>query len=126
MNYMLSIGDLLIRPKCLGFVEHEGVFVGSNSVITNTPDKGEHLSTIQEFAAGQPVRVQRTGANPNEIIARAKAILAKPRKYDPAIRNCQHTAAEVITGAAKSRQVMTVLLVVVCVAVVYVVGRSRR
>src|ERR1041385_5727809 len=117
MNQLFNfgVGDLLIRTKAVGmfFVEHEGVAVGSNTVLTNTPEKGEHLTTPEEFAAGNPVRVVPTGANPAGVIARAREILANPKKYNPFARNCQHTSSYVVRGTARSRQVMNTILVVV-------------
>lgn len=110
MNYTanIGIGDLLFRTK-FPFVNHKGVVVGNGLVCHNTPERGEHLSTVQEFTAGQPVRVQRTGANPADVVSRANKVLADPKKYNPAFRNCEHTASEIIYGIAKSPFVLTAL-----------------
>jgi|SRR5579871_4648558 len=105
MNYntpIIGIGDVLLRPKYFGLVQHRGIFLGGNAVLTNTPDKGEHLATIEEFSGREHVTVYRTGANPREVIARSREILKRPRKYDPISRNCEHTASEVTSGRAKS------------------------
>ncbi len=104
MNYIPSIGDLLIRPKTLGFINHVGVVVGPDAVLQNSPGRGEHIATIQEFAAGQPVVAHRTGAAPGDVLGRARKILANPRAYDLALRNCEHTAGDVLRGVAKSPQ----------------------
>jgi len=102
MNNSLAIGDFLTRPKALGFIEHVGVYLGSNAVATNTPEKGEHVTTLQEFASGQPVKVQRTNANPVAVTVNAQKILSNPKRYDLFARNCEHTAHEIIHGIAKS------------------------
>lgn len=102
MNYSLSIGDFILRPKLRGLVQHIGVVIGCNLVFHNNPEKGEHVSTIEEFAAGQDVIVQPTGADANLVSARLQQALAAPKSYHPLFRNCQHTASWLVKGAAKS------------------------
>lgn len=107
MNYnpAIGIGDVLARPKCFGFVQHLGVLIGYDTVLTNTPEKGEHVASLQEFAAGQRITVRHTSADPAGVVARARRILAKPKRYDPIIRNCQHTVNETVHGVPKSPSV---------------------
>jgi hypothetical protein len=116
--FLLNPGDLLLRPKCLGIIQHEGVVVGPNAVLHNTPDKGEHVSTVDEFADGKPVQVRPTATASAVIRSRANQLLCRPRPYDPFGRNCQHTASELVSGRASSAwvQVLTILLVVAAAA----------
>src|SRR5439155_12163490 len=100
----IGIGDLLTRPKAFSLVDHTGVAVGPRMVIQNTPEKGEHLATLPEFSAGQPITVHRTGADPKAVMARARRVLANPKRQHLLLRNCQHTAHEIICGVAKSPQ----------------------
>ena len=104
MQYTPAIGDFLIREKALGFIDHVGVWVGPNTVIQNTPPKGEHLASVPEFAAGEPVKVVATGADPIRVMARVRQILANAKPYHPISRNCEHTANEVVRGFARSPQ----------------------
>lgn len=105
MNYPnVLTGDLLMRAKWLNFVNHTGVAISPNRVLHNTPEKGEHVSTLEEFSQGKQVEVQRTGADPLAVSQRAQKVLANPQKYDPISRNCEHTANEVAQGRAKSPQ----------------------
>jgi len=104
----INVGDILTRPKFPG-VDHMGVFAGNNLVCHNTPDKGEHISTVQEFADGQPMKVQRTGADASKTIPRINQRLANPKRYDLFRRNCQHTANEIVYGVAKSPIVAAIL-----------------
>jgi len=74
---------------------------------------------VQEFAAGQPIKVQPTRADPTRVMARARKVLANAKAYNPFSRNCEHTASEVVSGYPESPQlfygalaVITVLLVV--------------
>ena len=125
MNYIPTIGDLLIRPKAIGILDHVGVLVAANAVLQNTPEKGEHLAPVHEFAAGQPIRVQPTGADPTHVMARARNVLANAKPYNPFSRNCEHTASEVVLGFAKSPQLLFIVSLTVIV-VVLVVFWPRR
>lgn len=113
MNYTPSLGDLLIRPKFFNLVPHEGVFVGRNTVFHNTPVRGEHLSTLEDFAAGQEITAHPTGANQNQVLSRLRQALASPKRYNPFSRNCQHSASAVIKGAALSPLAIIVGIVIV-------------
>ena len=126
INPHLNIGDVLTRPKCLGIIEHCGVLVGHDTVLHNTPGKGEHLATVREFSGGAPVKVRRTGANPSGVWARCQKILSAPKAYDPLERNCEHTTNEVAHGEAKSPQIVGVaLLVIALIGGGFLLARSR-
>jgi hypothetical protein len=101
-NFAIGIGDVLARPKFFGLVQHLGVLVGYNLVLTNTPERGEHIATLHEFSANEQITVHRTGADPSTVVARARGILARPKRYDPVLRNCQHTVNEIVKGVAES------------------------
>jgi hypothetical protein len=122
----LSIGTLLLRPKFFGIVQHEGVVVGYNAVLHNTPDKGEHVSTLNEFAAGAPVEAQITEADPVQLVTRVQQLLSKPQDYDLLRRNCQHTASQLIRGAAKSPWVIGVAVVLVVIAGIWALSVLLR
>jgi hypothetical protein len=116
-----TIGDLLVRPKAGGLINHIGVLVAHNTVLQNTPDKGEHLATVGEFAAGAPVKVVSTGAHPSVVVARAREILARAKAYNPFARNCEHTASEAVGGIAKSPQLVffAILAVIIALLVIF-------
>ncbi len=125
MNHtpIIGIGDVLMRPKFFGLVQHRGVFVGGNAVLTNTPGKGEHLVTVDEFSAGERITPHRSGANPLDVLARGRRILANPRKYDPILRNCEHTTTELTDGKAKSPSLIFVGAVAATIGVIYALTR---
>ena len=124
--FQLSPGDLMLRPKCLGIVQHEGVVVGNNLVLHNPPEKGEHVSTVEVFADGKPVRVQRTSTTPATILLRARQLLCRPRQYDPLTRNCQHTASELIRGRASSTWAQTVALLLLLAVAVWTISSLSK
>ena len=124
MNHtpIIGIGDVLMRPKFFGLVQHCGVFVGGNAVLTNTPSKGEHLATLNEFSAGERITLRHSRADPWTVIARSQKILANPKRYDPICRNCEHTANEAIHGTPKSPIVFCLGLLALA-GVIYAVTR---
>jgi hypothetical protein len=121
MNYTqsLSIGDLLTCTKLVGLITHRGAYVGHDAVLTNTPEKGEHLTSVSDFADGKAVEVCRTGANQVAVIQRVRKILANAKRFDPIKRNCEHTTYDAIEGVPKSPQVIlwavVALILLVCV-----------
>jgi hypothetical protein len=121
MTYTPTIGDVLVREKALGIFNHVGVLVAPNTVLQNTPEKGEHLAAVPEFAAGQPIKVLPTGANPSGVIARARRVLSNAKPYHPISRNCEHTATEVVRGFARSPQLLFFvgLAIVIMLAVMF-------
>lgn len=108
----IRIGDVLIRPKAAGFLTHAAVAIWNGLVLHNTPEKGEHAVTVQEFAAGGPITVHHTGMDPAVATARAQSVLTDPQGYDPIKNNCEHTVTKVIHGIAKSPQAKAILAVV--------------
>ena len=126
MNYnsALSVGDVLVRPKFFGLVPHVGVLVGSNAVLTNTPAKGEHLSTLQDFSTGETITVRPSGAEPAGVIARAQKVLASPKRYNAVRRNCQHTVTEIVQGVAES-PLITLMWILGAVFFMWVLVRRR-
>lgn len=119
MFYTPATGDLLIRDKALGIFDHFGVVVAPNTVLQNTPERGEHLASVHEFAAGQLIKVTPTGADPSGVMVRARKVLADAKAYNPFSRNCEHTTSDVLYGVAKSPQLL--FCVVLGLVIVFVV-----
>jgi hypothetical protein len=95
-------GDIVSRRK--GFVMHRGIALGDGRVLHNTPFKGEHICSEEEFSAGQRLYVQRM-----ERSARQRALLhaqtdSVGRPYHLLANNCEHTVTRAIAGEAQSPQ----------------------
>jgi hypothetical protein len=123
----IRVGDILSRPKCYGVVQHIGICVGHDLVLSNMPEKGEHLSSVEEFCDGEPLSIRPSGADPVFVIARARKILSNPRRYHAVFRNCQHTTNEAAFGVAKSpamKSGMSIALSLL-IGIVRVVARAR-
>ena len=97
----LMPGDVVARRK--GPVMHKGVVMPGGRILHNTPGRGEHLSTLAEFAAGKRVHLVRRACG----TSRARAYEAAPRRdrgYNLFTYNCEHTASRVAHGREESPQ----------------------
>ena len=122
----IRIGDVLTRPKPGTPFTHVGVALGNGMAAHNTPDRGEHASSLEDFADGQPVTVHRTGADPSIVVARAQTVLASPQGYHAVVNNCEHTATKIIRGAARSSQAAFWFVVAIIIATVLLVVYTTR
>jgi len=116
--------DLLFRPKLAGVVQHAGVYLGGGRVIENTPETGERLASLSEFAAGNPVRMERASQPLTAVLARAQRVLTVPKPWDAVSRNCEHTAYEVATGEARSPQLALILVLLALAGIILVANRD--
>lgn len=98
MSRYLS-GDVVARRK--GVVMHKGVMLADGRVLHNTPRRGEHISTLDEFRRGKRVyRVGQAGVRS----ARADPRLQLLRPYNLFTNNCEHTVSRLTDGRARSGQ----------------------
>lgn len=96
----LLAGDVVARRK--GLVMHKGVLLADGRVLHNTPGRGEHVSSFEEFRRGR--RVYRVGAADGRRGVRLPAGVAVGRRYNLFTNNCEHTVSRVTEGRARSRQ----------------------
>ena len=94
-------GDILSRRK--GLVMHRGVALGNGQVLHNTPSRGEHISTVEEFRAGQRLHVERRSWSQRRR-ALDQASRYRGRHYRLFTNNCEHTATRVAGDRARSPQ----------------------
>lgn len=100
-------GDVISRRK--GPVMHRGVVLGNGRVLHNTPGRGEHVTSVEAFAAGRKVHVQRRSlAERERALARAERWRARP--YHLLRNNCEHTVSRAGTGRSSSPQLSGWLL----------------
>ncbi|MGI9327026.1 MAG: hypothetical protein ACR2PZ_17545 [Pseudomonadales bacterium] len=100
-------GDVVSRRK--GPVMHRGVVLGDGRVLHNTPSRGEHISSMLEFSAGQKVRVQRRSRTERER-ALSHAERGRHQPYHLLRNNCEHTVSRAHTGRSRSPQLAGWLL----------------
>ena len=102
-------GDIVSRRK--GLVLHKGVVLHDGGVLHNTPRRGEHVSTLSEFAEGESVLVERRHyAARRETLARVQYVRPRARNYDLFNNNCEHTVTRVAEGRARSPQLASWLM----------------
>lgn len=94
-------GDIVSRRK--GFVMHKGVVMEDGRILHNTPFRGEHLATEQEFRASKRLYVNSVRPeHRREVLRRARA--QHSRDYNLFTNNCEHTTHRVVDGEAHSPQ----------------------
>jgi hypothetical protein len=94
----LRPGDIVARRK--GLVVHKGLVMIDGRILHNTPLRGEHTSTEQEFRAGRKLTVQSRAAH----CSANGAPRAERRSYSLLRNNCEHTVHRLSTGRAHSPQ----------------------
>lgn len=125
---MLEVGDVIERP---GFVViHKGLYLGANEVLHNVPEKGEHISSFEEFSEGKVVRFSKVKDESRwSIVMKSKEAARLRRQYNVLANNCEHTVNRIINGVAESQQLRIFLMVCLVVAVgagfMYVASRSK-
>ena len=104
---------LISRPK-LAVLRHIGVLLPDARVAHCTPDRGEHISSIEEFAAGKDVKIEQVVGRAQQlsILRRVAAAMAAPSAYNVATNNCETFANRIVEGKAKSPQLAGVVILV--------------
>ena len=102
------------RKKVSGLVAHAGLMLyfeqGEQLVLHTSPDKNTHLSTVEEFSAGEKL-VKKASINATQtIVDRINSRLSANFKYS-VFNNCEHLASGVLTGSATSARLKTSLTV---------------
>lgn len=99
-------GDIVSRPK--GAVTHVGLMLDGGRVLHNTPERGEHVSTLAEFGRGRPLRVERLERSERlRLLARASR---GARGYHLLHHNCEHTLYRAREGRPRSPQLLSAAL----------------
>ena len=116
-------------PKSTGGGEHWGVLFPGNLVAHNTPERGEHISTLSEFAPNGIFRIvrevphERFHASLRRIQAAVQSPTA-PTAYHPTKNNCQSFANRVTGAAPRSPAVESVGLLALAGLFVYALATA--
>lgn len=111
MSELAITGDLVSRSKGI-LLRHWGVYLGGDQVLHNSPECGEHVSGLDEFASGHEVQIHPVASEKRPwVIESALKVLANPKGYDIFRNNCEHTANRIVIGQACSPQLRLVLVV---------------
>lgn len=101
-------GDIVLRRK--GPVMHQGILLGDDRVLHNTPRRGEHVSSMEDFRRGKTVRARRLDKTQRARALHHAECAAEgdARKYNLLRNNCEHTVTRATTGQATSPQLLAV------------------
>ena len=100
-------GDIVSRRK--GIVMHRGIVQEDGSIYHNTPLRGEHSSSEDEFRKNKRIQVQRLDPCSRAAVLRATQKTAS-RRYNPFTNNCEHTVSRAVSGQARSPQLTSLLV----------------
>ena len=118
-------GDVIARRK--GLVLHKGVVLQDGRVLHNMPERGEHVSTLSEFADGQRLEVLAQPLDARRAaVRRAQAVARAPRHYDLISHNCDHTVTRLTEGRPRSPQVVNWLLGAGTALAVFAIAKNPR
>ena len=94
-------GDVVSRRK--GLVMHKGVVLRDGRILHNTPFRGEHVCTEEEFRAGKRLHTTRMESHERRR-ALHHAENGDRRSYNLLTNNCEHTVSRAATGRPESPQ----------------------
>ena len=125
----LEPGFLLVRPKRGGIGEHWGAVLPSGLILEGQIGVGPRVVAFSDFVSHDE-RVDII-MPPNEfrdfdaIGNRARWVLARQDPSDLFTKNCEHTAMFVATGKNFSGQILTLLLVGICSAILFIIRANQ-
>lgn len=127
MNFSVAV---LKRPKVNGFVDHIGLYLSDSMVAHNTPEKGEHISSLAEFAGGEQVTVVAQLDNPPLASIRSvlEQVRTNPQKYDAVSNNCEHFVTRLLGNKSESRQLQGIVIGTIAAisVVLFLIYLSKR
>lgn len=116
-------GTILARPK--GPFTHWGVVTEFGTVFHNTPERGEHESSLSEFGAGNPISSPYRISYLHGFFSRLNERRVQPRAYDAASWNCEDTVAYLAGSWPRVSQVLWVVFLVAMIAGLVVALRRQ-
>jgi len=115
-------GDIVTRRK--GLVMHKGVALGGGLIWHNTPSKGEHISSEQDFLAGNQMGVINLDRGERKrALTHAQSMDRSPASYNLLRNNCEHAVSRATTGSASSPQLKGWIFGVGAAALAFAVTR---
>ncbi len=94
-------GDVVLRRK--GPVMHKGIALGDGTILHNTPFRGEHVVSEEDFLRGRRMYVERRSHTERRRALHA-AHNHERRDYNLLTNNCEHTVSRAATGRSASPQ----------------------
>lgn len=114
----------VISRQATANLRHLGVLLPDGQVAHCTPQRGEHISTVEEFANGQDVKIERSV--PAEkywpTLQHLLSALCAPKAYHLVTNNCEIFANRVTGEKEESPQLQGAVMLVVLFAIVALVA----
>jgi hypothetical protein len=111
-----------------GILEHMGVLLPNGHVAHCAPGRGEHVSTLQEFAGGQErVRIVRhvPPERHHATIGRIVEALRAPKPYDLLANNCEVFANRATGEEPNSPQLRGIVALLALVGLMSIAAAAR-
>ena len=90
---------------------HHGLLMDDGQVLHNTPFRGEHVSSYDDFSKGRDVYQHSTESlDSSNDSQRLREAIAQRRHYNPFTNNCEHTVNRIVSGQAQSSQLEEIAL----------------
>ena len=87
---------------------HRGIALDDGRVLHNTPFKGQHVSTFEDFSKGKRVYESR---HSSELRRKTlERIDQEHQRYNPFTNNCEHMVTRATKGSATSPQLKGILV----------------
>ena len=103
---MYQPGDVLSRRK--GLVMHRGIVLEDGSVLHNTPMKGQHISSLDEFRKGR--RLYASNHSSELRTSTLDRVEDQHRGYNPFTNNCEHMVTRATNGKSSSPQLRGIVV----------------
>jgi lecithin:retinol acyltransferase len=97
-----------------GVFRHVGILLPDGRVAHCAPSRGEHISTVEEFAAGQDVTIERllTPEQCASSLRRIAEAMCAPKAYDGLTNNCEMFVNRMIGQRSESPQLQGAALLI--------------
>ena len=97
-------GDVVSRRK--GLVMHKGIALSGGRILHNTPFRGEHICSEDEFRAGHRLYVKHLSDTERRRVLDHTQEWAPGRNYHLIANNCEHTVTRAVHGLPHSPQLI--------------------
>ncbi len=110
----------VIARRKAGLLQHVGVLLPDRRVAHCAPAKGEHLSSIEDFANGEDVTIVRVLAASEHVatLERITEAMRAPKGYHVTANNCEAFANRMTGQKVESPQLQGVVALLSLVALI--------
>jgi len=127
---VVNMSNRIFKVSCSKVLgTHVGLYIESaRQVFHNSPGRGEHLSTLDEFSEGKQITFEEVNSiNYQTVVNRINSSLANPQNYDLVKFNCEDSVYKILETNPHSPQRELVedvfkAIVVMAAIIVFAIG----